>query len=476
MAQVPPAFVLRRCLAGALRRVEIRLLRSSAAAGVISSSDLVGTTRTVLRSRDHATSVGVGRAMLATAADRGRSFSGSASLQQQASQRDAESAARSAHGTAGDGAEESEAKEEVFGDPRVAILDAALDHVETYGFSESALAAGAKERGFHSVATGMFPKGGADLIYHAREKALQEVKKLNAEASKGGAGGEGTPDSGGAAADEGDVESESGIEMDKLRQGIRTAVSSIARFKTRWAHAMGIGALPQNMGTTSLALAVLADELAFLGGDRSTDLVWYGKRGYIAGIYASTELHMLTDDSDGLADTWAYLDRRLSDYESLMASPQNVGDIVTGAGTVATSFSSAAVSLAGPFLRQASKQVPGGETLAQTAPNVAALAAQAFSLMASQLPHAPSAVGNTSDPNSSREEPNVSSGDASTASHPPTYPGAPERDPWSEKLGSGRAGKSGKFEDELAREERELFGGKKIDGGGSGNKGGVSSK
>ena len=71
MAQVPPAFVLRRCLAGALRRVEIRLLRSSAAAGVISSSDLVGTTRTVLRSRDHATSVGVGRAMLATAADRG---------------------------------------------------------------------------------------------------------------------------------------------------------------------------------------------------------------------------------------------------------------------------------------------------------------------------------------------------------------------------------------------------------------------
>ena len=34
-----------------------------------------------------------------------------------------------------------------------------------------------------------------------------------------------------------------------------------------------------------------------------------------------------------------------------------MGDIVTGAGTVATSFSSAAVSLAGPFLRQASKQV-----------------------------------------------------------------------------------------------------------------------
>lgn len=52
--------------------------------------------------------------------------------------------------------------------------------------------------------------------------------------------------------------------------------------------AMSIGALPQNAGATAIALAVLADELAFLCGDRSTDLAWYGKRGAIAGIYAST--------------------------------------------------------------------------------------------------------------------------------------------------------------------------------------------
>lgn len=51
---------------------------------------------------------------------------------------------------------------------------------------------------------------------------------------------------------------------------------------------MSVGALPQNAGGTAIALAVLADELAFLGGDRSTDLAWYGKRAAIAGIYAST--------------------------------------------------------------------------------------------------------------------------------------------------------------------------------------------
>lgn len=52
--------------------------------------------------------------------------------------------------------------------------------------------------------------------------------------------------------------------------------------------AMSIGALPQNAGATATAVAVLADELAFLSGDRSTDISWYGKRGLIAGIYAST--------------------------------------------------------------------------------------------------------------------------------------------------------------------------------------------
>lgn len=48
---------------------------------------------------------------------------------------------------------------------------------------------------------------------------------------------------------------------------------------------------------------------------------------------------------------------------------------------------------------------------------------------------------------------------ASVGETPPTFPGAPERDPWSEAPGSA-SGKPGKFEEELAQEERELFGGK----------------
>lgn len=45
-----------------------------------------------------------------------------------------------------------------------------------------------------------------------------------------------------------------------------------------------------------------------------------------------------------------------------------------------------------------------------------------------------------------------------SSGQPHTYPGAPEQDPWSDTPGAG-ATTPGQFEEELAREERKLFGG-----------------
>ncbi|CAM9113260.1 unnamed protein product [Ectocarpus sp. 12 AP-2014] len=367
----------------------------------------------------------------------------------------------------GEGAQEEE-DDDVFEDPRTAILDASLDHVEEHGFSATALAAGAKDCGFHSVAAGMFPKGEADLVHHLMAKALHEVKRLS-ETSKEKEGGDGGAGSGDG--DESSPGSESAwppSETERLRDGIKAAISCLVPYKSHWPHAMSIGLLPQNAGATATAVAVLADELAFLGGDRSTDLSWYGKRGIIAGMYASTELYMLTDKSEDLKDTWDFLDRLLLDYEILASSPENAADVATGLSTVAKSLSSAAVSLAGPFLKQASKQVPGAEALAQTAPNVAALASQALSFIASQVPHAgqgPPFSGGASGPpqsaSASSATTQTKTGDDISPPPPPTFPGAPEHDPWSgthASAASAASGKPGKFEEELAREERELFG------------------
>ncbi|CAM9871822.1 unnamed protein product [Scytosiphon promiscuus] len=375
----------------------------------------------------------------------------------------------------GTGAPSREAEEHdgAFEDPRNAILDAALDHVEAHGFSATALAAGAKDCGFHSVAAGMFPKGQADLVHHLMAKALQEVKKLSEEtpATKRNDSSEGDSEDGDESSSEFDSEW-APSETDRLREGIKAALSCLAPYKTHWPHAMSIGLLPQNAGATATAVAVLADELAFLSGDRSTDLAWYGKRGVIAGMYASTELFMLTDESEGLSETWAFLDRLLSDYEILATSPENAADVATGVSTVAMSLSSAAVSLAGPFLRQASKQVPGAESLAQTAPNVASLASQALSFVASQVPHAgqqsfggsASVSGPSQSASAATSTASATDGYTPAGEAPPTFPGAPERDPWSETPGASASGKPGEFEEELVREERELFG--RNEGGG----------
>eukprot|EP00752_Nemacystus_decipiens_P018303 g16419.t1 len=368
------------------------------------------------------------------------------------------------HGGDGGGAGEEELKDgdgDSFDDPRIAILDAALDHVETHGFSATALAAGAKDCGFHSVTAGMFPKGEADLVHHLMAKALQEVKKLSEEHSTKAEGGDGEESSPGSESDFPPTETE------RLRDGIKTALSCLAPYKKHWPHAMSIGLLPQNAGSTATAVAVLADELAFLSGDRSTDLTWYSKRGVIAGMYASTELFMLTDESEGLTETWAFLDRLLTDYEILASSPENAADVATGVSTVATSLSSAAVSLAKPFLRQASKQVPGAETLAKTAPDLGALAAQALSFVASQVPHAGQTPYGGSASGPSHSASSVADAGSPAEAQPrhdsvgestPTFPGAPERDPWSgDTPGSPAAGgEPGKFEEELAREEMEL--------------------
>jgi len=65
-----------------------------------------------------------------------------------------------------------------------------------------------------------------------------------------------------------------------------------------------------------------ADRMWRIAGDRATDFNHYSKRAILMGVYGSTSLVYLDDDSDGLAATRAFLDRRLGDvmrFEKLKA-------------------------------------------------------------------------------------------------------------------------------------------------------------
>ena len=87
--------------------------------------------------------------------------------------------------------------------------------------------------------------------------------------------------------------------MAPAREAVRTGLSILA--------------LPQNV---PMALKIgwrSADLMWRIAGDTATDYNHYTKRLILSGVYASTLLNWLDDQSEGWMDTGAFLDRRLAD-------------------------------------------------------------------------------------------------------------------------------------------------------------------
>jgi len=103
----------------------------------------------------------------------------------------------------------------------------------------------------------------------------------------------------------------------KIREKIRSLVwqrlqiQAPAREAVR--RALAILSMPQNV---PLALRIswrTADLMWRIAGDTSTDFNHYTKRMTLGAVYGSTLLVWLDDQSEGWADTAAFLDRRIDD-------------------------------------------------------------------------------------------------------------------------------------------------------------------
>jgi ubiquinone biosynthesis protein COQ9 len=103
----------------------------------------------------------------------------------------------------------------------------------------------------------------------------------------------------------------------KIREKIRALVwrrlevMGPAREAVR--RALAILAMPQNV---PLALRIgwrTADLMWRIAGDTSTDFNHYTKRMILGGVYGSTLLAWLDDESDGWSETAGFLDRRIDD-------------------------------------------------------------------------------------------------------------------------------------------------------------------
>ena len=100
-----------------------------------------------------------------------------------------------------------------------------------------------------------------------------------------------------------------------IRERIRALVwfrlEAVTGLEEALRRALAIEAMPQNLARTARLGWASADRMWRLAGDTATDYNHYTKRAILAGIYAATLAVFLDDESEGKAETRAFLDRRI---------------------------------------------------------------------------------------------------------------------------------------------------------------------
>lgn len=173
------------------------------------------------------------------------------------------------------------------------ILTAAMTRVPELGFSLEALKAGAIDTGHLEITHNLFPAGAFDLIrYHlVRERNnLQKIK--------------------------GELEQIEGIGH-KVRRLCLERLRANEPYIHQWEDALSVMALPHNIPGSLSELHNLSDEMWHLVDDQSADMAWYTKRMSLSTVYASTDLFMTQDESEGYEKTWDFLDRRLGEVHTV---------------------------------------------------------------------------------------------------------------------------------------------------------------
>ena len=103
----------------------------------------------------------------------------------------------------------------------------------------------------------------------------------------------------------------------KIRERIRELVlfrlAAMRPHREALRRAFAILAQPQNVAAAAGLAWRAADRMWRVAGDRATDYNYYTKRALLTGVYGSTALVFVDDNSDDLADTRAFLGRRIDD-------------------------------------------------------------------------------------------------------------------------------------------------------------------
>ena len=88
---------------------------------------------------------------------------------------------------------------------------------------------------------------------------------------------------------------------------------TLVPYKEALRRALAVLAMPQNALAAGRLAWRSADRIWRVAGDTATDYNHYTQRAILIGVYGSTTLIFLDDESEGMAATRAFLDRRIGD-------------------------------------------------------------------------------------------------------------------------------------------------------------------
>lgn len=100
---------------------------------------------------------------------------------------------------------------------------------------------------------------------------------------------------------------------ERIRRLVQFRLDALAGREEALRRALAVLALPQNLARSLRLGWSSADVMWRQAGDRATDYNHYTKRALLAGIYAATLAVFADDQSDGKAETRAFLGRRIDD-------------------------------------------------------------------------------------------------------------------------------------------------------------------
>ena len=176
-------------------------------------------------------------------------------------------------------------------DPKARLVEAALMHVPFDGWSEASFKAAASDAGMPlAEAHAVCPRGAVDLAlaFHAQGDAAMVAKLAGTDLT-------------------------ALRYSDRVAYAVRTRLELVEHDKEAVRRGVTLFALPMHAADGARALWHTADAIWTALGDTSDDLNWYTKRATLSGVYSSTVLYWLGNQSMDHAATWAFLERRIDD-------------------------------------------------------------------------------------------------------------------------------------------------------------------